>query len=265
MWMGKIGNKSASFINHKHFHPGNRENLEKVWLAEEKHKAALKRQKEMKEKLAEEIRITELKRQLREQEEQRYKEYLLEQKPPSRYQVSQSDPKLLDGSGGLIVTKKTAETRNKARDAGVHKLVIRSRYREDVHEHGHSSIFGSYYDRYRGLWGYQCCQQVERGATCPKKHSNKYGNETILHSDLKKVTWEDEKTNNHDQKDIDHEDATTLYTTLNKHGKRKREESIMISTENLIPPKAKPKGNLSMAETLEKLKRMDALDQMSTS
>lgn len=221
--MGKIGNKSASFINHKHFHPGNRENLEKVWLAEEKHKAELKRQKEMREKLAEEIRITELKRQLREQEDQKYKQYLLEQKPVSKYEVSQSSHLINNTASGLILTKAATETASKANASEKQKIVIRSRYREDVFEHGHSTVFGSYYDRASRKWGYKCCKTIDKGAKCTEGTSKQKASETDRPS-----------------------------------GKRTIEEDAAVSQEK--PHKHKKKVEFSLAETIEKLKKMEALD-----
>ncbi|GIX65434.1 step II splicing factor, putative [Babesia caballi] len=243
MWMGKIGNKSASFINHKHFHPGNRENLEKVWLAEEKHKAELKRQKEMREKLAEEIRITELKRQLREQEEQRYKQYLLEQKPPSKYQVSSSSSKLLEGASGLIITKTAPEEPPKPRDSAAHKLVVRSRYREDKFERGHSSVFGSFYDRDSGRWGYRCCKALERAAPCHVRLGSKgpQRGATSAHDSCAEETKADDS---HSQNPAD------------KRGRSNDASEARAAKTG----KPRRRGNLSLAAALDKLKQMDALD-----
>lgn len=221
--MGKIGNKSAAFINHKHFHPANRENLEKVWLAEQKHKEALKRQKEMKEKLAEEIRITELKRRLREQEIQNNLEYLRDEKPTSKYDVSDPSKLLRNGASGLILTKTHSEPVAKSKDNANHRVVIRSRYREDVFEHGHTAVFGSYYDRETGSWGYRCCKVLRKCSRC-----------TV---GAKKTA----------SRDID-------------RNVRKRELEEGAENVQTKVHKAKTKGELSMAETLDKLKKMEALD-----
>eukprot|EP01054_Gregarina_sp_Poly1_P007628 Gregarina_sp_Poly_1__7627@NODE_428_length_8567_cov_88_085529_g349_i0_p4_GENE_NODE_428_length_8567_cov_88_085529_g349_i0NODE_428_length_8567_cov_88_085529_g349_i0_p4_ORF_typecomplete_len416_score59_62CWC25/PF12542_8/2_5e03CWC25/PF12542_8/8_9e12CWC25/PF12542_8/1_8e04Cir_N/PF10197_9/1e10Cir_N/PF10197_9/1_2e03Cir_N/PF10197_9/9_1e03Cir_N/PF10197_9/4_4e03Cir_N/PF10197_9/4_4e03Cir_N/PF10197_9/9_7e03FlgM/PF04316_13/0_59FlgM/PF04316_13/88FlgM/PF04316_13/1_7e03DUF1064/PF06356_11/7_4e03DUF1064/PF06356_11/0 len=66
MHMGKIGQKSAAFINHKPFHPGNYRNLEKVWLAEQTHAANLKKQQELLDKRQQESKVEELRRALHE-------------------------------------------------------------------------------------------------------------------------------------------------------------------------------------------------------
>ncbi|CDJ57793.1 hypothetical protein, conserved [Eimeria maxima] len=65
MWIGNIGKKSAAFINHKPFHPGNFQNQEKVWLAEQKLKEEQKKEKELEERRREEVKIEELRRALR--------------------------------------------------------------------------------------------------------------------------------------------------------------------------------------------------------
>jgi len=63
--MGKIGAKSAAFINHKPFHPGNLQNLEAVWIAEQKAKDLEKRQAAMQDRRKQEVQIEELRRALR--------------------------------------------------------------------------------------------------------------------------------------------------------------------------------------------------------
>ncbi|UKK00819.1 step II splicing factor [Theileria orientalis] len=168
MWMGKIGNKSAAFIKHKHFHPGTYQNMEKVWLAEEKQKAELKRQKELKEKREEELKTLEIKRQIREQEELKRMEMILEEKK-KRYKVDHS---LVDDSqSGLILTHPSSSSSpsnslNKQPAKDDKKIVIRSQYREDVFRNGHTSVFGSYYDRETKLWGYKCCKLTNKDARC---------------------------------------------------------------------------------------------------
>eukprot|EP01053_Blabericola_migrator_P004346 Blabericola_migrator_1__4345@NODE_2339_length_2914_cov_65_114155_g682_i2_p1_GENE_NODE_2339_length_2914_cov_65_114155_g682_i2NODE_2339_length_2914_cov_65_114155_g682_i2_p1_ORF_typecomplete_len489_score84_09CWC25/PF12542_8/6_7e03CWC25/PF12542_8/1_5e13CWC25/PF12542_8/3_9e03CWC25/PF12542_8/6_3e03Cir_N/PF10197_9/3_3e10Cir_N/PF10197_9/5_7e03Cir_N/PF10197_9/1_8e04Cir_N/PF10197_9/2_2e03Cir_N/PF10197_9/1e04_NODE_2339_length_2914_cov_65_114155_g682_i29422408 len=64
MYMGKIGQKSAAFINHKPFHPGSYRNLEKVWIAEQTHAANLRKQQELLDKRQQESRVEELRRAL---------------------------------------------------------------------------------------------------------------------------------------------------------------------------------------------------------
>lgn len=66
MYMGKIGQKSAAFINHKPFHPGSYRNLEKVWIAEQAHAANLKKEQELLDKRQQESKVEELRRALHE-------------------------------------------------------------------------------------------------------------------------------------------------------------------------------------------------------
>lgn len=42
-------------------------------------------------------------------------------------------------------------------------------YREDALEAGHATVWGSFYDREIGRWGYACCRLVERHQTCTRE------------------------------------------------------------------------------------------------
>ena len=41
-----------------------------------------------------------------------------------------------------------------------------SRFREDVHHHGHTSVYGSHYDLQSGCWGHACCKKLAKDARC---------------------------------------------------------------------------------------------------
>eukprot|EP01071_Lankesteria_metandrocarpae_P010162 Lankesteria_metandrocarpae@DN52_c0_g1_i1.p1 len=69
MFIGKIGTKSAAFINHKPFHPGSLRNLEKVWEAEQKHEKEVKEQESMLERRRQEVLNEELRSALRKKEQ----------------------------------------------------------------------------------------------------------------------------------------------------------------------------------------------------
>ncbi|KAK2197656.1 bifunctional Pre-mRNA-splicing factor SLU7/CBF1-interacting co-repressor CIR [Babesia duncani] len=168
MWMGKIGNKSAAFINHKHFHPGSIKNMERVWLAEEKHKAELKRQKEMREKREEEVKIAEIRKQIREQEELKRNEFMREARSNASHTHDISESRLANVEGGIVITKSSDSSKSQTNGTTtvMEKPVIRSMYPEDVYEKGHTSIFGSYYDMETGKWGYKCCMQLKRQTYC---------------------------------------------------------------------------------------------------
>ncbi|KAL0221747.1 hypothetical protein RCL1_001601 [Eukaryota sp. TZLM3-RCL] len=56
----------------------------------------------------------------------------------------------------------------KARDPSVvQSVVVKSRWVEDDFEHGHSSVYGSYFNN--GSWGYACCKQTIRDCVCLKQ------------------------------------------------------------------------------------------------
>jgi len=41
-----------------------------------------------------------------------------------------------------------------------------SKYKEDVHANGHTSVWGSWWSKEQKSWGYSCCKQVDRAAAC---------------------------------------------------------------------------------------------------
>jgi pre-mRNA-processing factor SLU7 len=42
----------------------------------------------------------------------------------------------------------------------------KTKYTEDLLTHGHTTVWGSYYDKLTGKWGYKCCHQVLKNAFC---------------------------------------------------------------------------------------------------
>ena len=42
---------------------------------------------------------------------------------------------------------------------------VRSKYEEDLHEHGHTSVWGSYWHPILG-WGYRCCLGFDKKSKC---------------------------------------------------------------------------------------------------
>lgn len=51
-------------------------------------------------------------------------------------------------------------------------LGIKSKYEEDIHINGHSSVWGSYWHFHFG-WGYRCCLSFNRNAKCRGEESKK--------------------------------------------------------------------------------------------
>lgn len=45
-------------------------------------------------------------------------------------------------------------------------VIIRTKYEEDVFSNNHTSVWGSYYNRARAVWGYACCHSCMRNAFC---------------------------------------------------------------------------------------------------
>ena len=49
---------------------------------------------------------------------------------------------------------------------GAERAQARSKYAEDVMEDGHSAVWGSWWDRKEGKWGYACCRATLRHCIC---------------------------------------------------------------------------------------------------
>lgn len=45
-------------------------------------------------------------------------------------------------------------------------VVVRTKYEEDVYVNNHTAVWGSYYNRARAVWGYQCCHSCMRNSYC---------------------------------------------------------------------------------------------------
>lgn len=45
-------------------------------------------------------------------------------------------------------------------------VVVRTKYEEDVFVNNHTAVWGSYYNRARAVWGYQCCHSCMRNSYC---------------------------------------------------------------------------------------------------
>jgi len=49
------------------------------------------------------------------------------------------------------------------------RLLESALYKENVFIHGHSTVWGSYYDKETKRWGYQCCKNMEKNGECAVK------------------------------------------------------------------------------------------------
>ncbi|PHJ23083.1 step ii splicing factor [Cystoisospora suis] len=159
MWIGKIGQKSAAFINHKPFHPANWQNQEKIWLAEQKHKEELKKQAELAERRAEELKIQELRRAL-------YSQGTAATKPKKN---SAEDGEAVRKAAVIEARKREAARAAAIRAAELRKGTVRSTlYREDVYVGTHSQVWGSFFDRPTSRWGFACCCVCDKSElNCP--------------------------------------------------------------------------------------------------
>ncbi|XP_053993863.1 uncharacterized protein LOC128884457 [Hylaeus volcanicus] len=180
MLLGKVGNKSIAFINHKPFHPGNLVNLERIWLAEQQAKENEKKQKEMLERRKHEVQIEELRKTLRTKEHEQLEESkrLTETLQSNSILNTFSAKAQKDSSVGLILPNHLKRKRNerfvknhqkkqKTRHLSASTTFkVLSKYKEDVVQNGHANVWGSYYDTSRSCWGYACCKDTQKDSIC---------------------------------------------------------------------------------------------------
>lgn len=159
MWIANIGKKSAAFINHKPFHPGNYQNQEKVWLAEQKQREEQKKEKELEERRREEVKIEELRRALRGEAQAALQLQKKEEQPVTP--ADELRQKAREAARQQALQRKQQEAQQRLKQPAKSTL-----YREDVFTQGHTSVFGSLYSKEEKKWGYRCCGSLEKSSAC---------------------------------------------------------------------------------------------------
>jgi len=185
--MQRVGGKAAGFINKKFFHPSSLRNQEKLWKAQTAHAVEMRKQADMEKRRDEERQVEELRKQM----------YLAGQATKSTDFLSaaaSSSASSVDGRG-LEQLKSAEETRRRKKqlkeehaaqelgtnsvanpddasadgqgDPGPQRLLAKSRYREDMHVKGHTSVWGSWFALTKDQrWGYSCCRSTAYGERC---------------------------------------------------------------------------------------------------
>lgn len=70
-------------------------------------------------------------------------------------------------SKSVELPKESEDYKEYTRDGEIYKLPAETpRFLEDVYVNGHTSVWGSWFDRDTGLWGYKCCRSVKRLDYC---------------------------------------------------------------------------------------------------
>ena len=173
---GRVGHKAGGFISKKFFHPSNYKNQEKLWAAIEAQKEQEKRQQELMKKREEERRVELLKKELqnatgnsgssdrvRQPTGGLFSSLSVSSVPGNEIQISPDEQK------AMAETRKRLALLKKEMDepSSTVRINVKSRYEEDVHEGGHSQVWGSYFDIESKQWGYACCRLTDRRERCP--------------------------------------------------------------------------------------------------
>ncbi|KAK6588341.1 hypothetical protein RS030_6862 [Cryptosporidium xiaoi] len=194
MYIRKISNKASIFLNHKHFHPGNSKNREKLWLAEEKKKEEERKQEELLKKRKKELEIEELKREFKKSNRD-----LRGLDSNRTYPISEAENVtnggVLDNEKikNILMNKKglsslsSSSSLSESSTSILNKPLSKSKlYAEDVFLNNHQSVWGSYFDLVTHKWGYRCCRNTNRDSVCNSRfNSDKNTNLNVLekHSD----------------------------------------------------------------------------------
>lgn len=189
---GSVGSKAGGFIAKKFFHPSSFRNQQKVWDAEQKQLAIQKKQEELERERLEEQQVQELRKQMHAlsgKAGNEAKEAAMFSKPASsvgktvlnEHQEAAANAMRARKKALAEEEKRIAAAKIRREQIGEEEAIdtpaakrfktgdIKSCYRENVHEAGHTSIWGSWWDTQENMWGYACCQNTKRGQLCPYK------------------------------------------------------------------------------------------------
>jgi len=164
----RVGGKAGGFISKKFFHPSTLRNQEKLWKAQTLDEREQKRQIELERRRDEERQIESLRKEM----------YMVGQGKASDFAPSKSSDEQSHSKGDgeqsvfleqekrrrNMLKQQKADERN---TSGASQPLNSSRYSEDIHNLGHTTVWGSWYSVESGCWGYACCQTVKRGSKCP--------------------------------------------------------------------------------------------------
>ena len=176
---GRVGHKAGGFISKKFFHPSNFKNQEKLWSAIEEKKEREKRQDELMKKRDEERRVELLKLEMFKGTGGASSSSSHVAAPSggglfaslSASNAQQEDGRLPQERNAANETKRRIELLNSTSTSST-RINVNSRYEEDVHEDGHSAVWGSYFDIESKTWGYGCCKTMLRHEKCPLSTSS---------------------------------------------------------------------------------------------
>mmetsp|Transcript_6709 Transcript_6709/g.11212 ORF Transcript_6709/g.11212 Transcript_6709/m.11212 type:complete len:613 (+) Transcript_6709:52-1890(+) len=117
---------------------------------------------------------------------------------------------------------------------GVPTAVVRTKYEEDVFTHNHTSVWGSYYNRARAVWGYACCHSSLKNSFCTGekgKLANDSANSEAMDAFQARRKMLDEKTQG-----ADGSDKTAGKTASSSFNLTKRSELYGDATSASLDP-----------------------------
>ncbi|PFH34081.1 putative SLU7 splicing factor [Besnoitia besnoiti] len=86
-----------------------------------------------------------------------------------------ADPRLLSAQTEVYVEYSRDGNIAKGRN----RVLVKSKYEEDVYIGNHTSVFGSWYNMATQKWGFKCCKQTDFGADCTGKPEDAITEESL--------------------------------------------------------------------------------------
>lgn len=204
----RVGGKAGGFINKKFFHPSSIRNQEKLWKAQTADESERRRQMELEKRREEERQVETLRKQMYLAGQGKAGDFLsasdgggssaassierseqneLFDAQQRRRQLVNKEKRRLEKASGELAPSPSPEASPAAspsdeedeadedefaavpgQDGQGNRVLAKSKYAEDVHPLGHSSVWGSWFAKEGLRWGFQCCRALDRTAECPE-------------------------------------------------------------------------------------------------
>ncbi|CAK9024288.1 unnamed protein product [Durusdinium trenchii] len=202
--MRNVGGKAGGFINKKFFHPSSLRNQEKLWKAITADAVEKRKQDDLEKAREEERKVDALRKEMylagqsksamftaasetaqrgtleqikAHRELKRRKELLKGAKQPK--EDKDEDVEIMDENytGELPPVKMEEEDGEDGEDgeggegggaSSSRRILVKSKYPEDVLVRGHSQIWGSWFTLEEQRWGFACCHSTDAQVRCPQ-------------------------------------------------------------------------------------------------
>lgn len=170
----RVGGKAGGFISKKFFHPSSFRNQEKLWKAQTADEREQRKQLELEKRRDEERQVEALRKEMYLSGQGKATDLLSSAAPAEPAPQAASE-----GSEQKVALEQERKRKAQLKHGKSEQLggrgsekLLSSRYPEDAHVNGHSSVWGSWYSVEEKRWGFACCRALDHGAECPQAASS---------------------------------------------------------------------------------------------